>query len=314
MKALKIFSVVLLFILLTILSQVGGIILLLWILIFRYFKAKLTKPWAQRTINAFGFMVFYMIFNLLIIPFLAGLGGKVRLPMSKSGNLVPVTYWTAIFMRNYITEEGKEKLLKIADEFAQKYPGLQVKYMDCNYPFNIPTPTIPKGYISKKEVETFPLTEGLIPHISHFGNKADIALVYTDETGKPSNLTPTAIGYGSSVDPLPDEPGYANPKCGCKTNHQSQRKDSKGKINEGTPCMCDKEYVLYSFMYHIIPINKSIKLSKIPSASLINRFYKFDKEIILEAHLRKRLEVLQYSWGNHPCSSVRHDDHFHVKF
>jgi len=288
MKALKIFCVVLLFILLTILSQVGGIILLLWLLIFRYFKAKLTKPWARRTINAFGFMVFYMIFNLLIIPFLAGLGGKARLPMSKSGNLVPVTYWTTIFMRNYITEEGKEKLLKIADEFAQKHPGLKVKYMDCNYPFNLPTPTIPKGYISKKEVETFPLTEGLIPHISHKGNKADIAFVYNDETGKPSNLTPTAIGYGSSVDPLPNE--FDRP-CYC---------ESKGEWQ-------------YSFMYHTIP-KKNYQLN-INISSLLVRLAKKKSigKIIIEDHLKKRFE-LSSGYTHAECYSVRHDDHFHVQF
>ena len=283
MKALNIFSVVLIFILLTILSQVGGIILLLWILIFRYFKTKLTKPWARRTINAFGFMVFYMIFNLLIIPFLAGLGGKARLPMSKSGNLVPVTYWTAIFMRNYIKESGKEKLLKIADEFAQKHPGLKVKYMDCNYPFYICTPTIPKGYISKKPLVTFPLTEGLIPHITHMGDKADIALVYNDENGEPSNLTPTAIGYGSSVDPFPNE----------------------------TPIACNTWK--YSLMYRTLP-NSNNGLSKDLSRELILTFRKYlSTKIFFEKHLVERFN-LKGNFSNAGCNSARHDDHFHVQF
>ena len=283
MKALKITSIALLFILLTILSQVGGIILLLWLLIFRFFKAKLPKPWARRTINVFGFMAFYMLFNLLIIPFLAGIKGKARLPMSKSGNLAPVTYWTAIFMRNYITEEGKEKLLKIADEFAQKQPGLKVKYMDCNYPFYLPTPTIPKGYISKKEVETCPLTEGLIPHITHMGDKADIALVYNDENGEPSNLTPTAIGYGSSVDPLPNE----------------------------TPIACDTWK--YSLMYHTLP-NSNNGLSIDLSRELILTFRKYlSTKIFFEKHLVERFK-LKGNFSDAGCESVRHDDHFHVKF
>ena len=277
MKALKIFSVVLLFILLTILSQVGGIILLLWILIFRYFKAKLTKPWARRTINAFGFMVFYMIFNLLIIPFLAGLGGKARFPMSKSGNLVPVTYWTAIFMRNYITEEGKEKLLKIADEFAQKYPGLQVKYMDCNYPFKI----------NIKGKKNIPVLEGLAPHLSHNGDKADIAFIYNDATGTPSNLTPTAIGYGSSVDPLPNE------TC--------------------TPCYCEKSNWQYSFMHRTLPKN-NYQLNKANSAALVRLVKKRSTgKILIERHLIQRFRLFG-GYTEAGCHSVRHDDHFHVKF
>ncbi|MEY4127049.1 MAG: hypothetical protein RL737_1238 [Bacteroidota bacterium] len=277
MKILNILGIILLFAILTILSQVGGIILLLWLLLFSFFKKKIENSWAKRAINVFGFMAFYMIFNLLLIPFLAGMDGKTRLPMSKSGNLVPVTYWTAIFMRNYITVEGKEKMTVIADEFAQKHPGLQVKYMDCNYPFRI----------NIKGKKNIPVLEGLAPHLSHNGDKADIAFVYNDDTGAPSNLTPTAIGYGSSVDPLPNE------SC--------------------TPCYCEKSNWKYSFMHHTLPKN-NYQLNEDNSAALVRLVKKRSTgKILIERHLIQRFK-LSGGYTEAGCHSVRHDDHFHVQF
>lgn len=277
MKVLNILGIILLFAILTILSQVGGIILLLWLLSFSFFKKKIENSWAKRATNVLGFMAFYMIFNLLIIPFLAGMGGKTRLPMSKSGNLVPVTYWTAIFMRNYITVEGSENTTKLSEVFAKRYPGLKVKYMDCNYPFRINIP-------GKSNV---PILEGLAPHLSHNGDKVDIAFVYNDETGAPSNLTPTAIGYGSSVDPLPNE------SC--------------------TPCYCEKSNWQYSLFYKISP--KSKFQLNIPSSAYLVKIFKAKgkRKFFIEKHLQQRLKLT----GNFPfqgCESVRHDDHFHVEF
>jgi hypothetical protein len=307
MKILNILGIILLFTILTTLSQVGGIILLLWLLLYQFFKKRLKNTWVRRGVHVVGFVVFYLFFMFIIIPPLARIQDRVPLPMSKSGALVPVTYWTAIFGRNYIKSEGRDKLETIAEAFVKKHPELKVKYMDCNYPFR---------FIGSDEIheETgFPILEGLFPHFSHLGDKADIALIYNDEEGNPSNLTPTAIGYGSSVEPNKDEPGYVGPNCPCRTKTLNQK---KGK--DGVPCVCDDTLTLgfirmYSFMYRNVPQNENIKLDTLNSASLIKMFTPYDSRIILEAHLRKRLKVLQTSFGNHSCKTVRHDDHFHVR-
>jgi hypothetical protein len=307
MKILNILGIILLFAILTILSQVGGIILLLWLLLYQFFKKRLKNAWVQRGVHVGGFVVFYLFFMFIIIPPLARIQDRVPLPMSKSGALVPVTYWTAIFGRNYIKSEGRDKLETIAEAFVKKHPELKVKYMDCNYPFR---------FIGSDEIHKntgFPILEGLFPHFTHLGDKADIALIYNDEEGNPSNLTPTAIGYGSSVEPNKDEPGYVGPNCPCRTKTLNQK---KGK--DGVPCVCDNTLTLgfirmYSFMYRNVPQNENIKLDTLNSASLIKMFTPYDSGIILEAHLRKRLKVLQTSFGNHSCKTVRHDDHFHVR-
>lgn len=283
MKVLNIIGIIILFVILTILSQVGGIILLLWLLLYQFFKKRLKNTWVRRSVHVGGFVVFYLFFIFVIIPPLARIQDRVPLPMSKSGALVPVTYWTAIFGRNYIKSEGRDKLETIAEAFVKKHPELKVKYMDCNYPFNIPTRTIK---ILGKKRKTFPLTEGLIPHITHDGTKADIALVYNDKNGQLSNLTPTAFGYGSSIDPLPTE------TC--------------------TPCACENSgYWQYSFMYQNLP-RTDYPLNKNVSTDLIKIFDShLPFTIFFEKHLQQRFK-LRGNFAEAGCNSVRHDDHFHV--
>jgi len=274
-KSLKVIGITLLFIVLTILSQVGGIILLLWLLIYTVIKKRFSKTWIRRSVNLVGFVVFYIFFIFAIIPPLAGLQDRVPLPLSKSGGLAPVSYWTAIFCRNYVKSHGRDRLEKIAAGFVSKHPNLKVKYMDCNYPFIIDVPGMENALI----------LVGLVPHISHDGTKADIAFIYNDSSGRPSNLTPTSIGYGSSVDPLKNE------SC--------------------TPCICDKKNWNYSLMYRNmsksnyelnIPLNKEL---------ILNFRREFTGQILIEKHLQQRFG-LGRGFGEAGCHSVRHDDHFHV--
>ena len=111
-----------------------------------------------------------------------------------------------------------------------------------------------------------------------------IALVYNDEKGIPSNRTPTSIGYGSSVEPLPGEPNR--------------------------PCKCEKNWK-YSFMYHTLP-RTDYELNNELSRNLILRFRKhLDNKIYFEPHLILRFK-LKGNYGPAKCRSVRHDDHFHV--
>ena len=68
MKILNILGVILLFAILTILSQVGGIILLLWLLLYQFFKKRLKNTWVRRGVHVGGFVVFYLFFIFVIIP------------------------------------------------------------------------------------------------------------------------------------------------------------------------------------------------------------------------------------------------------
>jgi hypothetical protein len=283
MKALKLILEILWILFLTILTQVGGIIYLFWKLLYaRKIKLFIHEPWKRQLVSSVGFSACYMIFNLFIIPLVAAAFNRVPLPYSKQGNLVPVSYWTCILNRNYINREGKTHLLNLSQDFVAQHPNCQVKYMDCNFPFR---------FVTSKHGNSsgIPIIEGLFPHFSHVGNKADIAFIYNNETGEIVQDTPTAIGYGSSVDPLPRE------TC--------------------TPCTCDEKNGLYSFMYRNLPRDKSLELNNEHSSALVKLFLQ-SKHIIytlLERHLRERFKLNRYRFGRHSCTSVRHDDHFHVE-
>jgi hypothetical protein len=140
MKILKTLLFLVLFSILTALSQVGGLILLLWWWLYHIFKKHFKNAWVLGSVNVGGLLVFYLFCMFIIVPPLARLQDRVPLPMSKSGALVPVSYWTAIFGRNYIKSKGRAKLETITEAFVKKHPDLKLKYMDCNYPFYINIP------------------------------------------------------------------------------------------------------------------------------------------------------------------------------
>jgi hypothetical protein len=209
---------------------------------------------------------------------------RVPLPSDSSGNLVPVTRWTCLLNRHYIRTNGRNELIAQADAFAKAHPGAKIVYMDCNYPFRFVNSNDPNEH-------GIPIIEGLFPHFTHVGNKADIAFIYRDENKEITYSTRTAIGYGSSEEP----------------------KDNETCV----PCVCDKEYPFYSFMHRVLPKNESLIFDETLTASLIKQFQKSKNcgGILLEKHLRKRLNIIKsYRFGNHGCGSVRHDDHFHVRF
>lgn len=59
----------------------------------------------------------------------------------------------------------------------KNHKGIQVVYLDTNFPF----------------INKFPL----LPHLSHSdGKKIDVSLIYKDEKGKLTNKKPSVSGYG----------------------------------------------------------------------------------------------------------------------
>lgn len=151
---------------LTLLTQVGGLI---WIIsLFISHKSRKRK----RII----FPVLYLLFNLLIVPPLAKLFGRERLPVF-SDTVKSKNWFYPILFRNYVDPELKQLLI---DTYDRQYNGITITYLDANFPF----------------INEFPL----LPHLSHNdGKKIDIAFMYKDENGKKTNKKPSLSGYGTFV-------------------------------------------------------------------------------------------------------------------
>jgi len=175
MIAVKFIGQLLIFLFLTILTQIGGLV---WLVNTLFFK--LRKSNTKRGIQIISFVTVYLICTLLIVPQLARLNNRTALPVVKTGNLVPHTMITPLLNRNYVTPTLKSDLLSIADRMEES-GNLKLSYLDANFPF----------------IDGFPL----IPHLSHNdGRKVDLAFYYTKEN-KTGNLKPARSGYGAYVEP-----------------------------------------------------------------------------------------------------------------
>jgi len=120
-----------------------------------------------------------------IIPPLAAKFGKVPMPSSTNGNLIPHNVLYPLFNRNYVTPQTLEILLKTADEVALANPELKLTYLDSSFPFSKEMP--------------------LPPHISHSnGRKVDLTFAYTKD-GKLTNKGSSLFGYGHFVSPKTGE-------------------------------------------------------------------------------------------------------------
>lgn len=165
MRLLKLIAHILFIILLTTLTQVGGLIWILALVISQ--KTKKRK-----------YMVFpllYLTFNLIIVPPLAKTFGKERLPVLNQ-ELKPRNWIYPLLFRNYVVPK-----LKVELENAAKVlfitQNTTITYLDANFPF----------------FNDFPL----LPHLSHNdGKKIDISFMYLNKERKTTDKKPSVSGYG----------------------------------------------------------------------------------------------------------------------
>lgn len=139
----------LLFIILTIITQIGGIIYVITLFIFK-----------KRRKRIVGFGLLYLISTFLIIPNIAPFFGREKIKNTQ--NIQAHFFLTVLANRNYVKPELNKTLQKIATELSKKHPTLKLIYLDANFPF----------------IDKFPL----LPHTSHNdGKKIDIAFIYSDK-------------------------------------------------------------------------------------------------------------------------------------
>ena len=158
--------IILLFVL-SILSQTGGLVLLICLLISLLFKkGALLK-------SVLLFFGLYMLSTLLLIPALAPAFGREKLNQNEqtcfSSGFIP------LLNRNYVTPELNTLIRKVSADMEEY--GIKLIYLDANFPF----------------LDGFPL----LPHRSHDdGKKLDLAFVYEDENGHYNEEAMSRSGYG----------------------------------------------------------------------------------------------------------------------
>lgn len=165
-----------LFVVLTILTQIGGIVYLISI----FFNKKI--KWKSRFKSLTTFVIIYSIFTFLIIPIVAPIFGREK--VQNTEKIRPTSYFTIICNRNYVRPELNILLQKTAEELRET--GIIIHYLDANFPF----------------MNRFPL----LPHLSHHdGKKLDLSFIYQTKDGQITAQQKSNSGYGVFANPFKNE-------------------------------------------------------------------------------------------------------------
>jgi hypothetical protein len=266
-----------LFIVLTALTQLGGLI----------FLASLTLGWFLRRAGSSkvlavlaGIVIFLAgvpLANLLIAPALAALNGRVALPCETSAER-PYAALSSLYFalgRNYARPEIEAMLEAMGRDLGRDDPGLVVTTLDANFPL----------------IDGFPLP----PHLSHDnGTRIDLAYFYKDAAGNPVPLAaPSFLGYWGFEEP----PTPADAACTDKTRWLTFRWDMswfQAFVREDLTLDEARTAAMLRWLVEKGPEHGVTK-------------------ILLEPHMVKRLGVASPLIRFQGCRAARHDDHIHVE-
>lgn len=147
-------------VLLTLLSQIGGIAWLAALL----FKRRLV-----------AFAIIYGAMTIAAL-FVAPTFGRVALSCQNGSPLQMQSWMYCALNRQYVTPEMQEVALDLAAKMEEELPGTITLALDGGFPF----------------ISGFPL----LPHLSHHdGRKLDLAFFYRNETQYLPSVTRSPIGY-----------------------------------------------------------------------------------------------------------------------
>lgn len=182
-KLLRAFTHLLAFVVLTVLTQIGGIAYLGAVALVK----RLRGSWRIRRLCAVtAFIVLYVGLSISA-SLIAPLFGRVPLPCyaNVSSKLVVQSSLYCVLNRHYVTPSLKQVANDLAEHMAARFPGTRVNVLDANFPF----------------FDGFPL----LPHLSHSdGRKLDLAYFYEDRAGQALiGETTSPIGYWAFEQPKP---------------------------------------------------------------------------------------------------------------
>ena len=274
MRTLKIFWTISVFILLTVLTQIGGFAYLISFSTHKFINNKIGNKYYRSVTKFVSFLTIYSLVTFALVPIIARPFGRVPLPIFSTNNLQPQNILTCFFNRNYVRPALREATFEVSKLINQKYPNTTLNYLDANFPF----------------INGFPL----FPHLSHNdGKKLDISFCYIKiKTGEQTNQCPSFIGYGICEEP---RPGEKNTTEFCESNGYWQYSFLRKIIPQANKINFSFDSVRTKQLVNLFASEKSIE------------------KIFIEPHLKTRLGLTTEKIRFHGCQAVRHDDHFHVQ-
>jgi hypothetical protein len=262
------------FVVLTALTQIGGVVLILATLAVRLALPNVTGWRRQISVIAI-FLAAYVAATTLAVPRLAAIGGRVPLPCAADSErpLVAASPAFCLLNRNYVVAD----LARLADALSRDldkiYPGTVTLFLDASFPF----------------VVGFPL----LPHLSHDdGRKLDLALWYRmPGGGYLPGILRSPIGYGALEQPRPEDPQPCEP----------------GRI---FTLRWDLALLQPAFRQLALDEDRT----RAALEWLFGEGMRFGVErVFIEPHLATRLAAKSPVLGFQGCRAARHDDHIHVE-
>ncbi|MCC6282778.1 MAG: hypothetical protein IT262_19395 [Saprospiraceae bacterium] len=273
---IKTIAYLIVIILLTALTQIGGLVFLLsWLLYRLVLQGKIGRIKRGFLVKTATFLTLYAACTFVVVPILAKPFGRVPLPFFTTHHIRPVTHWTCILNRNYVRPALKSSLETVAKSMYDRFPGAEIQYLDASLPF----------------FDGFPL----VPHLSHNdGRKLDLAFFYLDRrTGQNTNDKPAFSGYGVSEAPLPNENNRIQE---CLEKGYWQYDCSKYLTFGANPEAFDLDSERTRAMIELFSAQPAIE------------------KMFLEPHLVSRMDLdNNRKIRFHGCQAVRHDDHLHIQ-
>lgn len=267
----------LLFILLTALTQLGGIVFLASLA----FAWLLRRAGTRKSLSTLAGCAFFLaalpLANLFVAPALAALNGRVALPCRPGGEqstaaLSPIY---CALGRNYARPEAARMLEAMARDLGREHAGLVVATLDAAFPV----------------IDGFPLP----PHLSHDdGRRIDLAYFYKDKAGNPLPLAaPSFLGYWGFEAPAAGDAAL----CADKVRWLTFRWDMDW---------------FQAFVRKDLTLDEERTAAMLRWLVEKGPEYGVGK-ILLEPHMTKRLGVSSPMIRFQGCRAARHDDHIHVE-
>lgn len=267
---------ILLFIVLTVLTQVGGVIYLLSIPVFMSFSARAKSKLGKASVKIIIFATIYLLLSCTLVPLIAQMFGRVPLPVSISTSVIrPNSIITCVLNRHYVRKELLNVLNRASIQMHKENENISIYYLDASFPF----------------INGFPL----LPHWSHNdGKKLDLTYYYIDkETNSKHEGSPSWIGYGFCEEPVGNE--VCTP-CDCLKQGFYQYDILRHWVPSSMHSRYEVNAVETARLIRIIADDPSVSM------------------IFIEPHLKQRWGLSDVTKIRfHGCHAVRHDDHMHIQ-
>jgi hypothetical protein len=261
------------FLVLTLLTQVGGAVLIVTWLVARLTFPESLRGWRRATAGIVLFLFLYQIGSAIVVPALAALGGRVPLPCHADADrpFAAASRLYCLLNRHYVDSRLLSLLTELSRDLNRDFPGTTTLFLDANFPF----------------INGFPL----LPHLSHHdGRKVDLAYYYeTHGSYLPGGLR-SPIGYWAFEQPTPLEASS------CPRRWLTLRWDLDALQR----------------LYPDRPLNRERTAAALRWLLKNGQRFGLER-VFVEPYLAARLGVSSPLLGFQGCRAARHDDHIHIQ-